>query len=161
MLIVFILLGVATAVYLTLCTRWDLKEREIYTFPSIILSGLWMIFATIDKSYSITYISLFFMAHSLFYLACNHFKLWGGGDSDMLSLLAGMSLGVGLQLDAVWMCIAQCLMLAIVLVLAFIVALIESVIKKKPLSKGSKVALAPGFAIVSVLLLIGGVWLRW
>lgn len=161
MTIGFIVLGIATAVYMVLCAGWDLKKREIYTFPSIILSGLWMLLAIIDRSYSITYITVFFMAHILFYLACNHFSIWGGGDSDMLFLLGAMSLGVGYNANGMWMCIVQCLLVAVVLVLAFLVGFIEGLIKKQPLHKHSKIALAPGFAIVCILILAGGTILRW
>ena len=37
-----IILAVITGVYLLLCSWWDLKDRMIYTFPCMMLTGLWV-----------------------------------------------------------------------------------------------------------------------
>lgn len=40
-----VLLAVTTVIYLVLATVWDIKSREIYTFPCNLLTVLWIAYA--------------------------------------------------------------------------------------------------------------------
>jgi hypothetical protein len=40
-----LLLAATTGIYLVLATVWDIKSREIYTFPCNVLTALWSVYA--------------------------------------------------------------------------------------------------------------------
>lgn len=151
-----IILAVCTGIYLVLCAWWDLKDRMIYTFPCMMLTGLWVgyciMVGEVEAKVLLAYIVLF----SVFYITFALTKAWGGGDSDLLLLfgavyLAQMKGGFSL-LDIS----SQCISIAIILVIAALVGFVEAKLKGEKLEKDSAIAIAPGYAVVIGFFMIGG-----
>lgn len=151
-----IILAVCTGIYLVLCAWWDLKDRMIYTFPCMMLTGLWVgyciMVGEVEAKVLLAYIVLF----SVFYITFALTKAWGGGDSDLLLLfgavyLAQMKGGFSL-LDIS----SQCISIAIILVIAALVGFVEAKLKGERLEKDSAIAIAPGYAVVIGFFMIGG-----
>lgn len=151
-----IILAVCTGIYLVLFAWWDLKDRMIYTFPCMMLTGLWVgyciMVGEVEAKVLLAYIVLF----SVFYITFALTKAWGGGDSDLLLLfgavyLAQMKGGFSL-LDIS----SQCISIAIILVIAALVGFVEAKLKGEKLEKDSAIAIAPGYAVVIGFFMIGG-----
>ena len=151
-----IILALITGIYLMLCSWWDLKDRMIYTFPCMMLTGLWVGYSVmkgeVEPKILLAYIVLFSVLYITFALT----KAWGGGDSDLLLLfgavhLAQMSGGLSLYDIS-----SQCIAIAVVLVIAAVVGFVEARIKGETLDGDSSIAIAPGYAVVISYFMIGG-----
>ena len=149
-------LAATTGIYLVFATVWDLKSREIYTFPCNVLTALWIAYVffrgNVDVKVMASYIVFFIALHIMFNLT----KTWGAGDSDLLLLfgsvyLAHMS-GVFTLLDVSKLCIA----LVFVLLLSVGIGYVEARRKNEHLKKTSSIAIAPGYAVVIIGIMIGG-----
>lgn len=79
-------LVVISTFYLGLCFYTDLRSYEIYVFPARILSILWIIH--LANSINPIYLISFILIHLLICIMFDHFKIWGGGDSEFLFLFA-------------------------------------------------------------------------
>ena len=151
-----LLLAVTTGIYLVLATVWDINSREIYTFPCNVLTVLWLAYAffrgNVDVKVMALYIGFIIALYTLFNLT----HIWGAGDSDLLLLfgsvyLAHMKVAFAL-LDVCKLCIA----LVLVLLLSMGIGFVEARRKKEHLKKTSSIAIAPGYTVVILGIMIGG-----
>ena len=144
--IFLLLLAVTTGIYLMLATVWDLKSREIYTFPCNLLTVLWIAYAFFN--------GVFFI---VLYITFNVTKTWRAGDSDLLLLFGAVYLA---HMDGTFTLIdvsSQCIALVVVLLVSAAVGYVEARIKKKQLKRDSSIAIAPGYAVVIIGVIIGGI----
>ena len=122
-----IILAVITGVYLLLCSWWDLKDRMIYTFPCMMLTGLWVGFSVmkgvVEPKILLAYIVLFSVLYITFVLT----KAWGGGDSDLLLLFGAVYLAQISGSFSLYDISKQCIAIAVVLVIAAIVGIVEAI----------------------------------
>lgn len=151
-----IILAVITGVYLLLCSWWDLKDRMIYTFPCMMLTGLWVGFSimkgVVEPKILLAYIVLFSVLYITFVLT----KAWGGGDSDLLLLFGAVYLAQISGSFSLYDLSKQCIAIAVVLVIAAIVGIVEARLKGETLERDSSIAIAPGYAVVISYFMIGG-----
>lgn len=149
-------LAVVTGTYLVLAAVWDLKSREIYTFPCNVLTVLWIVYAFVQGNVDVKVIATYIIFFIALYVAFNMTKTWGAGDSDLLLLYSSVTLaqrdGVITLLDIS----SQCIALAVVLLISAVIGFIEAKIKKETLRKDSSIAIAPGYAVVIIGSIIGG-----
>lgn len=149
-------LAVVTGTYLVLAAVWDLKSREIYTFPCNVLTVLWIVYAFVQGNVDVKVIAMYIIFFIALYVAFNMTKTWGAGDSDLLLLYGSVTLA---QMDGVITLLdisSQCIALAVVLLISAVIGFIEAKIKKETLRKDSSIAIAPGYAVVIIGSIIGG-----
>lgn len=149
-------LAVVTGTYLVLAAVWDLKSREIYTFPCNVLTVLWIVYAFVQGNVDVKVIATYIIFFIALYVAFNMTKTWGAGDSDLLLLYGSVTLA---QMDGVITLLdisSQCIALAVVLLISAVIGFIEAKIKKETLRKDSSIAIAPGYAVVIIGSIIGG-----
>jgi len=149
-------LAVVTGTYLVLAAVWDLKSREIYTFPCNVLTVLWIVYAFVQGNVDVKVIATYIIFFIALYVAFNMTKTWGAGDSDLLLLYSSVTLA---QMDGVITLLdisSQCIALAVVLLISAVIGFIEAKIKKETLRKDSSIAIAPGYAVVIIGSIIGG-----
>ena len=149
-------LAVVTGTYLVLAAVWDLKNREIYTFPCNVLTVLWIVYAFVQSNVDVKVIATYIIFFIALYVAFNMTKTWGAGDSDLLLLYGSVTLA---QMDGAITLLdvsSQCIALAVVLLISAVIGFIEAKIKKETLRKDSFIAIAPGYAVVIIISLIGG-----
>lgn len=149
-------LAVVTGTYLVLAAVWDLKSREIYTFPCNVLTVLWIVYAFVQSNVDVKVIATYIIFFIALYVAFNITKTWGAGDSDLLLLYGSVTLA---QMDGAITLLdvsSQCIALAVVLLISAVIGFIEAKIKKETLRKDSSIAIAPGYAVVIIISLIGG-----
>lgn len=151
-----IILAGITVIYLALCTWWDLKEREIYTFPSAVLSILWVSYTLAAKQIEPNVIFLHVVVFMVLLVTFNITKTWGGGDSDLLVLQGCVFLAQMKAPFTIMDICNQCIALVVVLLVAVFIGFIEAKVKGEKLEKGSSIAIAPGYAVVISGLIIGG-----
>lgn len=149
-------LAVVTGTYLVLAAVWDLKSREIYTFPCNVLTVLWIVYAFVQGNVDVKVIATYTIFFIALYVAFNMTKTWGAGDSDLLLLYGSVALA---QMDGAITVLdvsSQCIALAVVLLVSAVIGFIEAKIKKETLRKDSSIAIAPGYAVVIIGSIIGG-----
>ena len=90
----------------------------------------------------------------LIYITLNCMSIWGVGDSDLYMLLGDICLLAcnGANVTIVGMCV--CISLAAGLILSIIIGRFEFACKGEVLEKDSGLAVAPGMAVVMIVLLI-------
>ena len=152
-----LLLIVATGIYLIFATVWDIRSREIYTFPCNVLTVLWIVYAVIRGGVDVKVMAAYIMFFIVLYIAFNVTKTWGAGDSDLLLLFGAVYLahmnGAFTLIDVS----SQCIALVVVLLVSATVGYVEARIKKKQLKRDSSIAIAPGYAVVIIGVIIGGI----
>lgn len=149
-------LAVVTGTYLVLAAVWDLKSRDIYTFPCNVLTVLWIVYAFVQSNVDVKVIATYIIFFIALYVAFNMTKTWGAGDSDLLLLYGSVTLA---QMDGAITLLdvsSQCIALAVVLLISAVIGFIEAKIKKETLRKDSSIAIAPGYAVVIIGSIIGG-----
>ena len=149
-------LAVVNGTYLVLAAVWDLKSREIYTFPCNVLTVLWIVYAFVQSNVDVKVIATYIIFFIALYVAFNMTKTWGAGDSDLLLLYGSVTLA---QMDGAITLLdvsSQCIALAVVLLISAVIGFIEAKIKKETLRKDSSIAIAPGYAVVIIGSIIGG-----
>lgn len=149
-------LALLTGIYLVLAAVWDLKSREIYTFPCNMLTVLWIAYAFVQGNVDVKVIATYTIFFIALYVAFNMTKTWGAGDSDLLLLYGSVTLA---QMDGAITLLdisSQCIALAVVLLVSAVIGFIEAKIKKETLRKDSSIAIAPGYAVVIIGSIIGG-----
>lgn len=152
----FVLLAVATGIYLVLATVWDLKSREIYTFPCNLLTVLWIAYAFFRGNVEVKAMATYIVFFIGLYVAFNATKTWGAGDSDLLLLFGSVYLA---HIDGAFSLMdisSQCIALVVVLLLSAGIGFVEAKIKKTDLRRDSSIAIAPGYAVVIIGIIIGG-----
>lgn len=152
----YIVLAVMTGIYLGLCAWWDIKDRMIYTFPCMVLTGLWIGYSVmrgvVEPRILMLYIGLFSVLYITFVLT----KAWGGGDSDLLLLYGAVYIAQMSGKFSLYDISIQCIGIAIVLIIAAIVGFVEARVKGERLERDSSIAIAPGYAVVISYFMIGG-----
>lgn len=151
-----VVLALLTGIYLVLAAVWDLKSREIYTFPCNVLTVLWIVYAFVQGNVDVKVIATYTIFFIALYVAFNMTKTWGAGDSDLLLLYGSVALA---QMDGAITLLdvsSQCIALAVVLLVSAVIGFIEAKIKKETLRKDSSIAIAPGYAVVIIGSIIGG-----
>ena len=152
----FMLLAISTAVYLVLATVWDIRSREIYTFPCNVLTVLWIVYAFVCGSVDAKVMAAYIVFFISLYVAFNVTKTWGAGDSDLLLLFGSVYLA---HMDGRFTLLdvsSQCIALVVVLLVSAVVGYVEARIKKEKLKRDSSIAIAPGYAVVIIGVIVGG-----
>lgn len=151
-----LLLAVTTGIYLIFATVWDIKSREIYTFPCNVLTALWIAYVFFRGNLDVKVMTSYIVFFIALYLIFNLTKTWGAGDSDLMLLFGSVYLAhvkvAFTLLDVSKLCIA----LVIVLLLSAVIGFVEARRKKEHLKKTSSIAIAPGYAVVIIGIMIGG-----
>ncbi len=151
-----LLLAVTTGIYLLLAAIWDIKSREIYTFPCNLLTVLWIAYTVLNGNVEVKTIAIYIVFFISLYVAFNVTKTWGAGDSDLLLLFGSVYLA---HMDGAFTLVdvsSQCIALVLVLLLSVGIGFVEAKIKKTSLRKDSSIAIAPGYAVVIIANIIGG-----
>ena len=146
----------ATMVYLLLATIWDLKDRAIYTFPCNVLTVMWIAYAFMQRMVDAKVVVAYLFFVGALYVLFLVTKIWGAGDSDLFLLFAAVYLAYMEGAITVVVVSAQCIALTLVLLISAIIGLIESRLRKKPFRRDSSIAIAPGYAVVMIGVMIGG-----
>ncbi|MDD3240014.1 MAG: hypothetical protein PHW47_08025 [Lachnospira sp.] len=160
-MILYLVLSVATLVYGILSAMQDLKERMIYSFPCYVLTIFWGIYIWRMHQMSPVYLICFWVIHIVIYLCMNHFKIWGGGDSDFLFLFANVFLAIIGKGNVSAMAFMECMCLIVALSNSTWIGYLEGKVKKKKINLNSEVAVVPGFVVVMALLLMAGYFGRY
>lgn len=152
----FMILAVVTIIYLVLSARMDLKERKIYTFPGIMLSLSWLSYLFSTGEHTLQFLVCFALFNASAWFLFNRMKIWGAGDSDVFLLLSNVLLAIVGPTSGWRILFLECIAIIGVMAAAIIFGCIESKLKKEKLSLKSKVAVVPGFAFVTVVILLVG-----
>lgn len=159
MTVMYLILAVLSIVYLIVATVMDLKERMVFVFPAIALNALWSAYLLFSGSYDNTFLSVYWMVNLIVYLLLNHFGIWGGGDSDLFLLMANVCLAAGSVLNGYSAAFLECIYLCAGLGLSIGISRVEAGIKREKVTLNRGVAVAPGIAIVMIVLLLKGlIW---
>lgn len=158
-MVMYVILAVLTLSYLIVATVMDLKERMVFVFPAILLNALWSGYLLFSGSYDSTFLSVYWIVNLVIYLLLNHFGIWGGGDSDFFLLMANVCLAAGSVLNGYSAAFLECIYLCAGLGLSIGISRIEAGIKREKVTINRGVAVAPGIATMTILLLTKGfIW---
>lgn len=152
-----IVLMILTSVYVAAVGLQDIKERKIYSFPSTVLSALWMGKMALNLQMPSYMYLIYLFVCVAFYGVFTVKKIWGAGDSDLFFLFAVVYLACANRTISPSFLIVEILLFMLVLVSALFFGWLEARIKKTKLDKTSSIAVAPGFAIVIISVMISGV----
>lgn len=151
---------VVTTVYLLLCFVTDLKERMIYSFPALALSVSWWVVAIVhaDKSPEIYGIVI---VHILLYFLLKVVRIWADGDNDLFLLFTAVFAAVQGVTEPLRYVAVELICIVMAMGTALAVAYAEARHKKIVLTRKSSVAVAPGFTIAMISILMIYVEARW
>ena len=149
-----LLFAIVTAICLVLASFEDLRERMVYTAPIIAIHIMWGVYLWTSGMYTERFLVCFWIIQMLIYITLNCMSIWGGGDSDLYMLLGDICLVTcnGANVTIVGMCV--CISLATGLILSIIIGRFEFACKGEAFKKDSGLAVAPGMAVVMIVLLI-------
>ena len=148
------LFAIITAICLVFASFGDLRERMLYTAPIIAIHIMWGVYLWTSGMYTERFLVCFWIIQMLIYITLNCMSIWGVGDSDLYMLLGDICLLAcdGANVTIVGMCV--CISLAAGLILSIIIGRFEFACKGEVLEKDSGLAVAPGMAVVMIVLLI-------
>ena len=148
------LFAIVTAICLVLASFEDLRERMVYTAPIIAIHIMWGVYLWTSGMYTERFLVCFWIIQMLIYITLNCMSIWGVGDSDLSMLLGDICLLAcnGANVTTVGMCV--CISLATGLILSIIIGRFEFACKGEAFKKDSGLAVAPGMAVVMIVLLI-------
>ena len=148
------LFAIITAICLVFASFGDLRERMVYTAPIIVIHVMWGAYLWTSGMYTDRFLVCFWIIQMLIYITLNSMSIWGGGDSDLYMLLGDICMVAcnGADPTTVGMCV--CISLAAGLILSIIIGRFEFACKGEAFKKDSGLAVAPGMAVVMIVLLI-------
>ncbi len=149
-------LCIVTAIYLCLASIWDIRERAIYSFPCEMLIVLWGGYLGASKSVSGIFLLIYILVGIFLYFFFRFKKVWGDGDSELLLVFMLVYLAFCKQFGIHEICI-ELVLLASALFVAILIGYVEAKIKEETVCANSSIAVAPGFAIVTMIWMIRGV----
>ena len=152
----YLVLSLATIPVLVFLAAQDFKERMIYSFPVLFLTGGWAMHSVmlyLDRPFVL--IGAWSTAIAL-YIAYRVCSVWGDGDSDMWLLFTGIILCTFDVWNMLQYGFLLCICLAGAQIAALIAGLIEAAIKERKLDRHSDLAVVPGFAVILIAILIYG-----
>ena len=149
-----LLFAIVTAICLVFPSFGDLRERMLYTAPIIVIHVMWGAYLWTSGMYTDRFLVCFWIIQMLIYITLNSMSIWGGGDSDLYMLLGDICMVAcnGAYPTTVGMCV--CISLAAGLILSIIIGRFEFACKGEAFKKDSGLAVAPGMAVVMIVLLI-------
>ena len=151
---------VVTTVYLLLCFVTDIKERMIYSFAALALSVNWWIVASIRSNKSPEIYGIV-IVHILLYLLLKAVKIWADGDNDLFLLFTAIYAAAHGVTEPFRYVVVELICIVMAMGTALAVAYVEARYKKIELTRKSSVAVAPGFAMVMISILMIYVEARW
>lgn len=153
----YLILSFATIPVLIFLSVQDFKERMIYSFPVLFLSGGWAMYSVmLYRDNLMLLIPAWTMTIAL-YAAYMVWSVWGDGDSDMFLLFTGIILCTFDIRNMLQFGFMISIFLVIAQVVALISGLIEAAIKKRKLDRHSDLAVVPGFAVILITVIIWGI----
>lgn len=153
----YLILSFATIPVLIFLSVQDFKERMIYSFPVLFLSGGWAMYSVmLYRDNLMLLIPAWTMTIAL-YAAYKVWSVWGDGDSDMFLLFTGIILCTFDIRNMLQFGFMISIFLVIAQVVALISGLIEAAIKKRKLDRHSDLAVVPGFAVILITVIIWGI----
>ena len=152
----YLILSLSTIPVLIFLSVQDFKERMIYSFPVLFLSGGWAMYSVmLYRDNLMLLIPAWTMTIAL-YAAYKVWSVWGDGDSDMFLLFTGIILCTFDIRNMLQFGFMISIFLVIAQVVALISGLIEAAIKKRKLDRHSDLAVVPGFAVILITVIIWG-----
>lgn len=153
----YLILSLSTIPVLIFLSVQDFKERMIYSFPVLFLSGGWAMYSVmLYRDNLMLLIPAWTMTIAL-YAAYKVWSVWGDGDSDMFLLFSGIILCTFDIRNMLQFGFMISIFLVIAQVVALISGLIEAAIKKRKLDRHSDLAVVPGFAVILITVIIWGI----
>ena len=145
---------IATLICLVFASFGDLRERMVYTAPIIAIHIMWCVYLWTSGMYTERFLVCFWIIQMLIYISLNSMSIWGGGDSDLYMLLGDICMVACHGADATTVGMCVCISLAAGLILSIIIGRFEFAYKGETFEKDSGLAVAPGMAVVMIVLLI-------
>lgn len=149
-------LSIATAIYLVFAFIWDIKERAIYSFPCEVLIVLWTVYLAMSGKVSLLFFLGYVVVDGLIFFVLKSRSIWGDGDSELLLLFMQVYLAFCHHYSIKEICF-ELLTLASALIIAILVSGVEAKLRSERFCMNRSVAVAPGFAIVIITLMVKGV----
>ena len=170
-----ITLAAISFAYAGISSYTDLKSRELYVFPAWMLAIAWTTLSLVtgmftpdlggiadegkDALYYINSPLIALMIYAgvniLLMLALNHFRIWGGGDTDFMMLYAMYLYGMwGADAGIFNAFILEIAGLTVSVIAAAVIAAIECGIRKREIGLHYGAAVIPGFLIGMAIPLI-------
>ena len=149
-----LLFAIVTAICLVFASFGDLRERMVYTAPIIAIHIMWGVYLWISGMYNERFLVCFWIIQMLIYITLNCMSIWGGGDSDLYMLLGDICLLACNRANVTTVGMCVCISLATGLILSIIIGRFEFACKGEAFKKDSGLAVAPGMAVVMIVLLI-------
>ena len=153
----YLSLALATIPVLVFLAGQDLKERMIFSFPVLFLSGAWAAHSVILYKGNPIFLIAAWSATIALYMAYKISGMWGDGDSDMWLLFTGIILSTFDLKNMLQFGFIVCILLVGVQGIALIAGLIEAAIKKRRLDRHSEIAVVPGFAVILIIVIFYGI----
>lgn len=160
-MILYVMIAIATVLYLVIASVQDVRERMISVAPAIGLYAVWSAYLYCQSEWSKEFLCVFWLMHLLLYILLNRLSVWGAGDSDLFLVFADLCLIAGKNVDLIGVFLRESIYLCMALMVAIAVGMIEAKKKGNALSKTTGIAVAPGFAVTGVMLLIKGLCWRF
>lgn len=148
------LFAIITAICLVFASFGDLRERIVYTAPIIAIHIMWGVYLWTSGMYTERFLVCFWIIQMLIYITLNCMSIWGGGDSDLYMLLGDICLLACNRANVTTVGMCVCISLATGLILSIIIGRFEFACKGEAFKKDSGLAVAPGMAVVMIVLLI-------
>lgn len=152
-----ILLSLVTFAYLCLCFYTDLKSRFIYSFPCIPLTALWATLGIIRNLFHLRAFVILWMIHVALWFLFRRKKIWGSGDNDLFLLYGSVFLAITGLDDILFTFTAECFGMIAIMGISIVISILESKLKGQVWSINSMAAMAPGFSISLLVLMMVGV----
>ena len=156
----YIGLMIVTLIYVVSSAVMDVRERQIYTFPALMLSLAWFSYMAGTNEYEIKYLVAYGLFNVSLWFVFNRFKVWGAGDSDIFLVASNVLLAVVGPVSGYKIVMYECVLVIGVMIFSMFIGYIESKVKKEKLTKYSNIAVVPGFAFVMTVLMFAGLFWR-
>ena len=150
----YLVLSLATIPVLVFLAAQDFKERMIYSFPVLFLTGGWAMLSVMLYLCRLFVIIGAWSSAFALYIAYSVGSVWGDGDSDMWLLFTGIILCTFDVKNMLQYGFLLCICLAGAQIAALIAGLIEAAIKERKLDRHSNLAVVPGFAVILIAILM-------
>lgn len=153
----YLILSCTTIPILIFLAAQDFKERMIYSFPVLFLSGAWAVHSImLYRERPVALILAWIITFAL-YMVYKLFHIWGDGDSDVFLLFTGIILCTFEIKNLMQFGFLVCICLVTSQVVALIFGFFEAVIQKRKLDRNSDLAVVPGFAMILIVVIFYGI----
>ncbi len=146
--------GILTILFLMFSAIQDIKERAIYSFPTLLFTAWWFFYSIRLYADDIPVLIALWSIVVFLYVIFKRFHIWGDGDSDMFLLFSAIIICTFEGSGIYGFLLHESIALSISLILSLFIGYIEALIRKRGITKRYGIAVIPGCSLVLITLIL-------